>query len=76
MCIRDSLTVAFTGSGGTLELFGAATAMLALVTGLGAGNAIDIAGAAVTSAVYAATGAASGTLALSGACLLYTSRCV
>ena len=59
--------VTFSGSGGTLELFGSAAGLLATVGGLAAGNAIDIAGAAVTGAAYAQVDANDGVLSLAGA---------
>ena len=65
--IAAGMAVAFAGSGGTLELFGSAGLMLATVERLAAGNAIDIADAAITAAVYVSTSASLGTLGLTSA---------
>jgi hypothetical protein len=66
-------SVLFTGNGGTLELFLSASATGTVITGLGAnpanplGNALDIASASVSSAVFTELGGGFGALALGGA---------
>jgi collagen type I/II/III/V/XI/XXIV/XXVII alpha len=67
--VGAGLSAAFQGPGGTLELFTTAARFDAAITGFGAGDAIDIAGATLTGADWSAgtltLGAASSTLTLS-----------
>jgi hypothetical protein len=60
--VGAGLTASFQGTGGTLELFTAAASFAAGITGFATGDVIDIADAAITSAVWN-----SGTLTLTDA---------
>ncbi len=64
--IGGTVTLSFTGLGGTLELLGSATALTVPVAHMDAVNVIDIAGAAVV-ATSLTTGGGVGTLSLTGA---------